>query len=67
MICLGFLVLDGLSLPQIDITIFLTFMEYLHTNQNTVLTINNYISAVSSSFIRYGLTLASFENHRIYM
>ena len=51
----------GMSVPQVDITIPLIFMEYLHTKHIKVLTINNYISAVRSSFIRFGLTLAPFK------
>ena len=61
----GFLVVAGLSLPQVARTILFTFMEYLHRNHIKVLTINNYISAVMSSFIRFGLTLVPLEDHSI--
>ena len=63
----GVLVVAGLSLIQVDITILLTFMEYLHINHIKVLTINNNISALRSSCKRFGLNLAPFEGHRITM
>ena len=64
---LAFLVVAGLALPQVDIATLLTFMEYLQTNQTKVLTITNYISVLRSSFIRYGLPVTPFEDHKISM
>ena len=60
---LGFLVAAGLSLQWVDISVILTFMEYLHSQNCKVASISNYMAALRAFFI-LSLT-AVFKDHNI--
>ena len=62
---LGFLVGAVLSLQQVDISIILTFMEYLHSQNFKVASISNYMAALTALFILYDLPTAVFKDHKI--
>ena len=62
---LGFLVAAGLSLQQVDISVMLTFMEYLHSQNCKVASICNYMAALRAYFILYHLPTALFKDHKI--
>ena len=62
---LGFLVTAGLSLQQVDISVILTFMEYLHSQNCKVASISNYMAALRAFFILYDLPTAVFKDHKI--
>ena len=55
----------GLPLQQVDISVILTFMEYLHSQNCKVASISNYIAALRSFFILYDLPTAVFKDHKI--
>ena len=62
---LSFLVAAGLSLQQVDISVILTFMEYLHSQNCKVASISNYMAALRAFFILYDLPTAVFKDHKI--
>ena len=62
---LGFLVVAGLSLQQVDISVILTFMEYLHSQNCKVASISNYMAALGAFFILYDLPTDVFKDHKI--
>ena len=61
---LGFLVTAGLSLQQVDISVILIFMEYLHFQNCKVASISNYMAALRAFFILYGFPTAVFKDHK---
>ena len=62
---LGFLVVAELSLQQIDISVMLTFMEYLHSQNCKVASISNYMASLRAFFILYDLPTTVFKNQKI--
>ena len=62
---LDFLVVAGLSLQQVDVSVLLTFIEHLHTNNCKVATISNYMAALRPFFILYYLPPALFKDDKI--
>ena len=64
---MGFLVASGLSLGQVNIYIFLAFLEYLHSYALTATNICNYLAGIRAFFILYGLPTDMFQDQRIQM
>ena len=52
----------GLSLQQVDISVIVTFMEYLHSQNCKVASISNYMAALGA-FLE--LSTAVFKDHKI--
>ena len=55
---LGILVMAGLSLQKVDISVILTSMEYLHSQNCKVASISNYM------VILYDMSTAVFKDHK---
>ena len=62
---LGILVAAGLSLQKVDISVILTSMEYLHSQNCKVASISNYMVALRAFFILYDMSTAVFKDHKI--
>ena len=53
------------SLQQVDISVMLTFMEYLHSQNCKVASISNYMAALRAFFILYDLPTTIFKDQKI--
>ena len=62
---LAFLVVAGLSLPQVATLDILAYMEYLHRNGMSPSNITNYITGIRAFHILYGLNTDQFRDQRI--
>ena len=62
---LGFLVVAGLSWPQVSTPVLLAFMEYLHVSGMSASNIANYLTAIRSVMILYGLNTQCLRDQRI--
>ena len=62
---LGILVAAGLSLQKVDISVILTSMEYLHSQNCKVASISNYMVALRAFFILYDMSTTVFKDHKI--
>ena len=62
---LAFLQLAGLALSQVNTTILLAYMEFLHSSGMRHSNIANNMAGIRAMFIVYGLPTAPFVNERI--
>ena len=62
---LAFLVVAGLSLPQVSTIDILAKMEYLHKNGMSASNITNYITGIRALHILYGLDTQYFRDQRL--
>ena len=62
---LAFLVVAGLSLPQVSTIDILAYMEYLHGNGMSPSNITNYVTGIRALYILYGLNTQQFRDQRI--
>ena len=62
---LAFLVVAGLSLPQVSTIDILAYMEYLDGNGMSPSNITNYVTGIRALFILYGLDTQRFRDQRI--
>ena len=58
---LGFLAVAGLSWLQVSTPVLLAFMEYLHVSGMSPSNIANYLTAIRSMMILYGLDTESLR------
>ena len=62
---LAFLVVAGLSLPQVSTIDILAYMEYLHGNGMSPSNITNYVTGIRALHILYGLETHQFRDQRL--
>ena len=62
---LAFLVVAGLSLPQVSTIDILAYMEYLHGNGMSPSNITNYVTGIRALHILYGLETHKFRDQRL--
>ena len=62
---LAFLVVAGLSLPQVSTIDIQSYMEYLHGNGMSPSNITNYVTGIRALYILYGLNTQQFRDPRI--
>ena len=55
----------GLPSYQVNVTLLLSFLEYLHENNISVAQLQNYLSAIRAMHITHGLDTAPFKDERL--
>ena len=66
-IFLSFCCFASVSSAQISIHVILSFLEFLLHNNISHSSIVNYVSAIKSSFLTFGVNLPCFQDHRLKM
>ena len=64
---LSFCCFATVALSQISTPVILSFLEFLVHNNTSPSSVLNYVSAIKSSFLRFGINLACFQDHRLKM
>ena len=62
---LGFLCFYGILQDQVNVDVFITFLEFLHKNNKSPAMIQNYVSAVKSQSAMYGLPVTLFSDQKV--
>ena len=62
---LSFQAAAGLPSYQVNVTLLLSFLEYLHKNNISAAQLQNYLSAIRAMHIAHGLETAPFKDERL--